>query len=107
MVSADTNCFNGLQRCCLQHAVKPYKVLVSLASQAVEFESLSAILVPLRPQRFNPAFPSLYDPCTEEFPDIHKWPIHARMPIFYKIGKTVRHDQVYWNQNACLDVRKC
>jgi hypothetical protein len=65
MVSADTKRFNGLQRCCLQHAVKPQKVLVSSASQAVVFESLSANLVPLCPHCFNPAFLSLNDPYTE------------------------------------------
>jgi hypothetical protein len=71
VVSAEIKCFNGLQRCCLQHAVKPQKVLVSSASQAIVFESLSTIMVPLCPHCFNPAFFFLNDPCTEEFPELH------------------------------------
>jgi hypothetical protein len=65
MVSFETKCFNNLQRCCLHYAVNIGKVLASLASQVIVFESLSAILVPLCPQCFNPAFLSQIDPCTE------------------------------------------
>lgn len=41
------------------------KVLASVASQAIVFESLSANLVPLCPHCFNPAFLSHIDPCAE------------------------------------------
>jgi hypothetical protein len=66
MVSFETKCFNGLQRCCLQHAVKLNKVLASLASQAIVFEPLSEDLVPLCPHCFNPAFLSHINPCTDK-----------------------------------------
>jgi hypothetical protein len=71
MVSFETKCFNGLQRCCLHDAVNTEKVLASLVSQAIVFVSLSTNLVPLCPHCFNPAFTQNLNPYASNCTHIH------------------------------------
>jgi hypothetical protein len=44
---------------------------------------------------FYLAFLSLYDLCAEYFPEVHKRVAYSGMRISKKIGKMLRHDQVY------------